>query len=104
MVRLTASARLVLTDSGGLQKEVYWLGVPCLTLRDETEWVETIDAGWNILVGSDSERIVDAVRTFAPPGARPVLYGDGHAAARCVEQLGHPHQDADRPAHAALSV
>jgi UDP-N-acetylglucosamine 2-epimerase len=87
MVALTQAARLVLTDSGGLQKEAYWLGVPCLTLRDETEWVETVQAGWNVLVGSESERIVTAARSFAPPAARPFLYGDGLAAARCVELL-----------------
>jgi UDP-GlcNAc3NAcA epimerase len=87
MVALTLAARLVLTDSGGLQKEAYWLGVPCLTLRDETEWVETVDAGWNSLVGAGQQEIVEAVRTFAPPAARPPLYGDGHAAGKCVELL-----------------
>lgn len=88
MVALTKSARLVLTDSGGLQKEAYWLGVPCITLREETEWVETVDAGWNILVGADMSKIVEAVRAFAPPAARPELYGAGCAAARCVTLLG----------------
>ena len=87
MVSLADSAALVLTDSGGLQKEAYWLGVPCLTLREETEWVETVEAGWNILVGSDSERIVRTVRSFAPSDLRPVLYGDGFAAAKCVDLL-----------------
>jgi UDP-N-acetylglucosamine 2-epimerase len=87
MIALTGSARLVLTDSGGLQKEAYWLGVPCLTLRDETEWVETVDAGWNALVGTDRDRIVEAVRAFNPPAAHPALYGDGCAAARCIELL-----------------
>ena len=66
MVTLSASARLILTDSGGLQKEAYWLGVPCVTLRDETEWVETVQAGWNTLVGSDDERIVEAARDVRP--------------------------------------
>jgi UDP-N-acetylglucosamine 2-epimerase len=88
MVTLAGSARLMLTDSGGLQKEAYWMSVPCLTLREETEWVETVDAGWNTLVGSDSDRIVDAVRTCAPPDSHPSLYGDGVAAARCVDLLG----------------
>ena len=88
MVALLGSARLVLTDSGGLQKEAYWLGVPCLTLRNETEWVETVEAGWNVLVGSDSKRIVDAVYSFAPPDSRPALYGDGAAAVKCVDLLG----------------
>jgi UDP-GlcNAc3NAcA epimerase len=87
MVAVTRAARLVLTDSGGLQKEAYWLGVPCLTLRDETEWVETVAVGWNALVGADQQAIVQAVRTFAPPAARPSLYGDGHAAGKCVELL-----------------
>jgi UDP-GlcNAc3NAcA epimerase len=88
MVAIAGAARLVLTDSGGLQKEAYWLGVPCLTLREETEWVETVEAGWNMLVGSDSQRIVDAARTWSPPSTRPCLYGDGNAAVKCVELLG----------------
>jgi UDP-N-acetylglucosamine 2-epimerase len=88
MVMLSSSARLILTDSGGLQKEAYWLSVPCVTLRDETEWVETVDAGWNTLVGSDSEKIVHAVRSFVPADSRPVLYGNGHAAATCIRLLG----------------
>ena len=87
MVSVTKSARLVLTDSGGLQKEAYWLGVPCVTLRDETEWVETIETGWNTLAGANSERIVQAVQSFVPPSSRLPLYGDGRVAARCVELL-----------------
>ncbi len=88
MVALAGAARLILTDSGGLQKEAYWLGVPCLTMRDETEWMETVEAGWNTLVGADSKRIIDAVNAFAPNGSRPALYGDGFAAKRCVDLLG----------------
>ena len=84
MVRLLLGARLVMTDSGGLQKEAYWAGVPCLTLRDETEWVETVSAGWNRLVGASRERIVDAARSFAPPADRPELYGGPGVAAACV--------------------
>ena len=93
MVALTSGARLLLTDSGGLQKEAYWLGVPCITMRDETEWVETVEAGWNTLVGSDSEKIVKAVHSFEPSGSRPTLYGDGFAAVKCVNLL-----EASRPA------
>jgi UDP-GlcNAc3NAcA epimerase len=87
MVRLTQSARLILTDSGGLQKEAYWLGVPCLTLRDETEWVETVQAGWNVVVGANTERIVKAIESFLPPVNHPALYGDGHTAERIVRIL-----------------
>jgi UDP-GlcNAc3NAcA epimerase len=87
MVALTSSARMVLTDSGGLQKEAYWLGTPCVTLRDETEWVETVQAQWNVLVGSDAGRIVAAVRTFVPPAVRPEMYGDSMASARSVDLL-----------------
>jgi UDP-GlcNAc3NAcA epimerase len=90
MVALAGAARLILTDSGGLQKEAYWLGVPCLTLRDETEWVETVEAGWNTLVGSDTENIVEAVRSSVPMGPHPPLYGDGFAASKCVDLLGKP--------------
>jgi UDP-GlcNAc3NAcA epimerase len=87
MVRLSQSARLILTDSGGLQKEAYWLGVPCITLRDETEWVETVEAGWNVVVGANVARIVQLVETFPPPISHPALYGDGHAAERIVQTL-----------------
>jgi UDP-GlcNAc3NAcA epimerase len=90
MIALTSAARLVLTDSGGLQKEAYWLGVPCLTMRNETEWVETVEAGWNTLVGSDTDKIIKAVDSFAPSSSRPSLYGDGFAAAKCVDLLGEP--------------
>lgn len=88
MVALTGAARMVLTDSGGLQKEAYWLGVPCVTMREETEWVETAEAGWNTLVGSDSAKIIQAVHAFRPSGSPPPLYGDGFAATRCVDLLG----------------
>jgi UDP-N-acetylglucosamine 2-epimerase len=83
-VALQASARAVLTDSGGIQKEAYMLGVPCVTLRGETEWTETIDAGWNVLVDADADAIIaGAERT--PPAARPELFGDGHAADRIAD-------------------
>jgi UDP-GlcNAc3NAcA epimerase len=88
MVALAGSARMILTDSGGLQKEAYWLGVPCVTLRGETEWVETVEAGWNILAGSDARSITRAAREFNPSRPRPSLYGEGSAAAACVDLLG----------------
>lgn len=87
MVRLEGSARMILTDSGGIQKEAYWLKVPCVTLRDETEWVETVDAGWNCITGADRQKIVAAVEKFKPAGRHPDLYGDGQAARRIISCL-----------------
>jgi UDP-N-acetylglucosamine 2-epimerase len=77
---LASQARVILTDSGGVQKEAYWYEVPCVTLRDTTEWVETIETGWNRLVGTDPGAIVTATRDAAPGPDHPPLYGDGHAA------------------------
>ena len=104
MVALTSGARVILTDSGGLQKEAYWLGVPCVTMRKETEWVETVKEGWNTLVGSDTEKIVEAVESFVPSGSRPSLYGDGFAAARCVELLDKPSRPTVRDPLNAQSI
>jgi UDP-N-acetylglucosamine 2-epimerase len=88
MVALAGAARMILTDSGGLQKEAYWLRVPCVTLRDETEWVETVDAGWNTLTGSTARSIIEAVQSFWPADSHPPLYGDGSSASVCVDLLG----------------
>jgi UDP-N-acetylglucosamine 2-epimerase len=87
IIALEKSARIILTDSGGMQKEAYWLKVPCITLRDETEWVETVENGWNRLTGADRYQIIEAVRTFKAPVAHPPLYGDGHAAEHCLKTL-----------------
>ncbi|MCO5171741.1 MAG: UDP-N-acetylglucosamine 2-epimerase (non-hydrolyzing) [Planctomycetes bacterium] len=87
MLRLLDGCRLVLTDSGGVQKEAYFLGVPCVTLRPETEWVETVEAGWNVLAGDDPARIVALARGFAPSGERPATFGDGRAADAVVAAL-----------------
>jgi len=86
-LKLTRHARAVLTDSGGLQKEAYLLGVPCITLRDTTEWVETVESGWNVLVDLDRDAALSALERD-PPAERPELYGGGHAAERVCEVLG----------------
>jgi UDP-GlcNAc3NAcA epimerase len=83
---LLARARAVLTDSGGVQKEAYLAGVPCVTMRDTTEWVETVEVGWNVLVDLDAAAAIAALdRT--PPAERPELYGDGRAGERVVAAL-----------------
>ena len=84
---LASQARVVLTDSGGVQKEAYWYRVPCVTLRTTTEWVETLETGWNRLVGSDAEQIVAATRNAAPGPEHPQLYGDGRASERIADLL-----------------
>jgi UDP-N-acetylglucosamine 2-epimerase len=87
MLVLEKNAQLILTDSGGVQKEAYFFAVPCLTLREETEWVETVEAGWNLLVGADREAILEAASAFRPVGVPPNSFGDGHAASRIAELL-----------------
>ena len=87
MMVLEENARLIATDSGGVQREAYFLGIPCLTLREETEWVETVQAGWNRLVGTDPEQIIDAWFSFVPPSVRPPVFGDGMAGERIVHIL-----------------
>jgi UDP-N-acetylglucosamine 2-epimerase (non-hydrolysing)/UDP-GlcNAc3NAcA epimerase len=88
LAALLCNARAAMTDSGGLQKEAYLAGVPCITLRPNTEWVETVELGWNVLVDLE----LDAARAALdrpPPTERPRLYGDGHAGERVVEALSH---------------
>lgn len=88
MVRLEQSARVMLTDSGGVQKEAFFYGIPCVTMRDETEWTETVELGWNRLVGADREKIVAAVLgARKPSGASSRPYGDGTASTAIVEKL-----------------
>ena len=87
MMVLEDNARLIATDSGGVQREAYFLGIPCLTLRDETEWVETVEAGWNKLVGTEPEHIHEQWFSFSPPADRPPIFGDGAAARRIARVL-----------------
>lgn len=87
MIALEQAARVIVTDSGGVQKEAFFYGVPCVTMRDETEWVETLDLGWNTLVGASQTAISDVVLSAQPPGAQASPYGDGHASEKIVAAL-----------------
>jgi UDP-N-acetylglucosamine 2-epimerase len=84
---LLVSARAVLTDSGGVQKEAYFHGIPCITVRDQTEWVETVGGGFNTLTGMHPERVREALRAPQMPAVRPNYYGDGNAAALIVDEI-----------------
>ena len=79
---LASQARVIVTDSGGLQKEAYWYGVPCVTARPSTEWVDTVAVGANVLVGADPDRLAQAVAAARPLDGLPPLYGDGRASER----------------------
>jgi UDP-GlcNAc3NAcA epimerase len=87
MLVLEKNARLILTDSGGVQKEAYFLGIPCVTLRKETEWVETVEDGWNVLVGAETERIMAAICEFSPQGQPHQKFGNGQAFRRVIALL-----------------
>jgi UDP-N-acetylglucosamine 2-epimerase len=87
MAALVSQARVLVTDSGGLQKEAYWYGVPCVTARPSTEWVDTIELGANVLVDDDPAKLAAAVASARMPDERPPLYGDGHAAERVAASL-----------------
>ena len=86
-IALLMGASKVLTDSGGVQKEAYFFGIPCVTLRDETEWIETVEDGWNALVGTEPEDILDAIEKFNPAGTKSKSFGDGHAAEKIARIL-----------------
>jgi UDP-N-acetylglucosamine 2-epimerase len=87
MAALCSQARVIVTDSGGLQKEAYWYGVPCVTARPSTEWIDTVEVGANVLVDDDPVRLAAAVAEARMPDERPQLYGDGAAAPRVAASL-----------------
>jgi UDP-GlcNAc3NAcA epimerase len=86
-IMLQKHAQKILTDSGGIQKEAYLLGIPCITLRPETEWVETVEAGWNRIVGHDPAKLTEAIGTFEPDSHRPVVFGTFPVAEKMVAAL-----------------
>jgi len=88
MLMLEQNAKAILTDSGGMQKEAYFFRVPCITLRPETEWVETVEEGWNVVVGSDSSLLIEQARNLQPPSrAQKQLFGNGHASEMIIKGL-----------------
>jgi len=87
LASLASQARVIVTDSGGLQKEAYWYSVPCVTTRPSTEWIDTVVLGANVLVDDDPDAIAEAVANAAMPPRLPVLYGDGHASERIAQVL-----------------
>src|SRR5205823_9470829 len=84
MLALEAEAEVIVTDSGGVQKEAYFAGTPCVTVRETTEWPETVEAGWNRLVDVIPSVLSEAIRSFRPTAERPPWFGDGHAAEKIV--------------------
>jgi UDP-GlcNAc3NAcA epimerase len=93
MLELERGAQMIATDSGGVQREAYLWGVPCITLREETEWVDTVQFGWNTLVGVDADAFAEAVRRPLPV-ERPAIFGDGHAAERIAHLVAEAVKDA----------
>lgn len=93
MLLLEGRAQLILTDSGGVQKEAYFAEAPCVTLREETEWVETLENDCNILAGSDTRRIIDAAERASNAGPWTAVYGDGNAGGKIIDAL----RDANHP-------
>jgi UDP-N-acetylglucosamine 2-epimerase len=87
MVRLETGARTIMTDSGGIQKEAYWLHVPCVTLREETEWVETVEQDWNVLAGTDRDRILAGVVARSKPDEFIDAYSGQRSVSRLVQNL-----------------
>lgn len=87
MINLENNSQKIVTDSGGVQKEAYFLQKPCITMRDETEWIETVENGWNTIVGSNKEKILDAIINFNPKGEQKMAFGYGNAADIISEKL-----------------
>lgn len=111
IITLEDNARMIATDSGGVQREAYFLGKPCLTLRDETEWIETVTAGWNKLVGVDPDQVLAAWFSFVPPAEQPPIFGDGQTGRHIVQileefviSLGAPSENGSQAVLAEMGV
>jgi UDP-GlcNAc3NAcA epimerase len=87
MTAYESACSAVLTDSGGVQKEAFFFRKPCITMRDSTEWVELVNAGWNTLTGANTDKIIEAIKNMHIPGEYPSLYGDGNCAQKIYDLL-----------------
>lgn len=96
MLVLEENARMIATDSGGVQREAYFMSIPCLTLRDETEWLETVHTGWNKLVGVEQSRVLQAWKDFSLPQEHPPIFGDGTASHKIASILSPRSKSSDR--------
>ncbi len=85
MITLEMNSQKIVTDSGGVQKEAFFMEKPCVTMRDETEWVETVENGWNIIVGTNKEKILNAIVKFKPEKEQQEIFGNGHAAEKILD-------------------
>lgn len=85
MISLEMNASKIVTDSGGVQKEAFFMGKACITMRDETEWVETVKNGWNIIVGADRKKIMSAITQFKPQKKQKMIFGNGKAANKIID-------------------
>ena len=87
MINLEMNSEKIVTDSGGVQKEAFFMKKPCITMRDETEWVETVKNGWNVVVGTDKKKILDSIVNFVPNKEQKNIFGDGNASGKILEIL-----------------
>lgn len=87
MLQLEKNCAKIVTDSGGIQKEAFFMGKPCITMRDETEWIETVQNGWNKIVGADQSKILESIKSFQPTQQRLAHFGDGNASGKIVELI-----------------
>jgi UDP-N-acetylglucosamine 2-epimerase len=87
MIQLEKNATLIFTDSGGVQKEAYWTQVPCITLRDETEWIETVESGWNVLAGANRRKIMNSINSFNHQNQSADIFGDGKTAKKIIKEI-----------------
>lgn len=89
MISLEINSKKIITDSGGVQKEAFFMKKPCITIRNETEWIETVENGWNIIVGSDKEKIKDAILNFVPAQRQKELFGNGKSAIKILQAINN---------------